>query len=217
MINGKLNNLIVRFPELAGAKESIHRAFHLIRDAFGKGGKLLVCGNGGSASDADHIVGELMKSFSIPRAVPDHIHSHLEEQFGKSGLELGRKLEGALPAISLNAHQALISAVANDIDAHLVFGQQIIGYGRPEDVLWGLSTSGNSRNICNAFMIAKAAGLKTLGLTGRDGGQFNQLCDVVINVGGTVTARIQELHLPVYHTLCEMLESSLFKSDPNRV
>lgn len=205
-----LDNLFERFPHISGEKETILKAFQLIRDSLLQGGKLMVCGNGGSASDADHIVGELMKSFAIPRSVPQKIKTNLRDSFGEEGTIIGQKLEGALPAISLNTHIALISAIANDTDANMIFCQQLYGFARRGDVLWGISTSGNSKNICMAFMLAKIIGVKTLGLTGRDGGQFNKLCDVVINVGGIATSSIQELHLPVYHTLCQMLETCFF-------
>jgi D-sedoheptulose 7-phosphate isomerase len=207
-----LDNLIIRFPQLSHQKASIERAFIMLKESFSQGGKLLVCGNGGSAADADHIVGELMKSFVLPRKVPKSITSGLKENFGDEGGYIGKKLEGSLPAISLNAHNSLTSAIANDICADMIFGQQVLGYGKKGDVLWGISTSGNSKNICYALMVAKTTGLKTIGLTGRNGGQFIDLCDTVINVGGNITSHIQELHLPIYHTICLMIESYFFET-----
>jgi D-sedoheptulose 7-phosphate isomerase len=210
MFSNSLENLIIRFPQLSTVKTDIEKAFNVLKDSFEKGGKLLVCGNGGSAADADHIVGELMKSFVFPRQIPVKIRENLFSNFGDKGEYIAEKLEGTLPAISLNAHNALISAFSNDVDPELIFAQQVLGYGNKGDVLWGISTSGNAKNVINAFMVAKVAGLKTIGLTGRNGGHFNQHCDVVINVGENVTSVIQELHLPVYHTICLMLEEHFF-------
>lgn len=206
-----LEELIIRYPLLTSVETEILSAFNLLLETYKKGGKLLVCGNGGSASDADHIVGELMKSFTIKRQIPMEVKKKLSSDFGENGTYISEKIEGALPAISLNCQNALISAFSNDVDAELVFAQQVLGYGNKGDIFWGISTSGNAKNIRNAMMVAKAMGLKVIGLTGRDGGYFNQLCDVIINVGGNITAQIQELHLPVYHALCQMLEISLFK------
>lgn len=205
-----LSDLIHRYPQLTGIRNDILNAFQVLYESYKNRGKLLVCGNGGSASDADHITGELMKSFTIKRQIPAKIKKHLKSEFGDTGITLSEKLEGALPAISLNCHNALISAYANDVDADLIFAQQVLGYGNRSDTLLGISTSGNAKNVINAMMVAKSMGIKTIGLTGRDGGHFNELCDVLINVGGNITARIQELHLPVYHTLCQMLEVSFF-------
>ena len=205
-----LHNLINRYPELSIATNDIARGYELIKTSFENGGKLLVCGNGGSAADADHIVGELMKRFSIPRAIPGNLKNKLESNFGEQGKYLAEKLEGALPSISLNGHSALSSAFANDVDAELIYAQQVVGYGNKEDVLFGISTSGNAKNVIAAMIVAKAQGMKVVGLVGRDGGEFKKYCDVLINVGGNCTPQIQELHLPVYHTLCEMLEYHFF-------
>jgi D-sedoheptulose 7-phosphate isomerase len=205
-----LNGLIVRNPELVAVKKEISNAFELLKESFENQGKLLICGNGGSAADADHIVGELMKSFSIPRAIPRKLKIKLESNFGEHGKYIANRLEGALPAISLCTHSALSSAFANDVDAQLIYAQQVLGYGNNNDVLFGISTSGNAKNVVSAMMVAKAKGMKIVGLVGRDGGDFNKYCDVLINVGGDCTPQIQELHLPVYHILCQMLESYFF-------
>lgn len=205
-----LHNLINRYPELSLATNDIAGGYELIKTSFENGGKLLVCGNGGSAADADHIVGELMKRFSIPRAISGNLRNKLERNFGEQGKYLAEKLEGALPSISLNGHSALSSAFANDVDAELIYAQQVVGYGNKEDVLFGISTSGNAKNVIAAMMVAKAKGMKVVGLVGRDGGEFKNYCDVLINVGGDCTPQIQELHLPVYHALCEMLEYHFF-------
>jgi len=205
-----LQNLLNRHPELSLAARDIANGYEIIRSSYEKGGKLLVCGNGGSAADADHMVGELMKRFSIPRTIPNSLRNALESDFGEQGQYLASKLEGALPAISLNGHSAFSSAFANDVDAELMYAQQVVGYGNKEDVLLGISTSGNARNVTAAMLVARSKGMRVMGLVGRDGGEFNKYCDVLINVGGTSTPRIQELHLPVYHTLCEMLEYHFF-------
>lgn len=206
-----LDTLLERHPELSATSNNIDEAFQLLKDSFELGGKLLVCGNGGSSADSDHIVGELMKSFSIPRKIPEKLQTELESNFGDKGQYLATKLEGALPAISLNSHNALNSAFANDVDAELIFAQQVVGFGLEKDVLLGISTSGNAKNVVSAMIVAKAAGMKVIGLSGRDGGEFKKYCDVLINVGGNSTPLIQELHLPVYHSLCEMLEYHFFE------
>ncbi len=205
-----LQDLFNRHPELSLAATDIASGYEIIRSSYEKGGKLLVCGNGGSAADADHIVGELMKQFSRDRSIPDSVQSYLVKEFGERGEYLAKNLEGALPAISLNGHSALSSAFANDVDAELIYAQQVVGYGNKEDVLLGISTSGKARNVIAAMLVARAKGMKVIGLVGRDGGEFNTYCDVLINVGGNSTPQIQELHLPVYHTLCEMLEYHFF-------
>jgi D-sedoheptulose 7-phosphate isomerase len=205
-----IEDLVIRNPELGAAKNDISRAFELLKNSYENKGKLLICGNGGSAADADHIVGELMKRFSIPRAIPKNFKNTLLSDYGEKGKYMSEKLEGSLPAISLNVHSALISAFANDVDAELIYAQQVVGYGNKEDVLLGTSTSGNAKNVVAAMIVAKAKGMKVLGLVGRDGGEFNKYCDVLINVGGDCTPQIQELHLPVYHVLCQTLEYHFF-------
>ena len=205
-----LEDLVVRNPELGVAKKDISKAFELLKNSYENHGKLLICGNGGSAADSDHIVGELMKRFSIPRAIPKNLKSVLASDYGEKGKYISEKLEGALPAISLNGHSALNSAFANDVDAELIYAQQVVGYGNKEDVLMGISTSGNAKNVLAAMIVAKAKGMKVLGLVGRDGGEFNKYCDVLINVGGDCTPQIQELHLPIYHVLCQTLEYHFF-------
>lgn len=201
-----LQDLLKRYPILNDIKQTLFDAYEIIKKSYEKGGKLLICGNGGSAADADHIVGELMKSFSIRRSITSDVKEFMKENYGKTGIYMSEKLEGALPAISLSCQSALNTAFANDVDADLIYAQQVMGYGNKGDVLLGISTSGNSINTVYAMMAAKAKGLSVVGLVGRDGGEFIKYCDVLINVGGTNTPEIQELHLPVYHTLCSMLE-----------
>lgn len=205
-----IQDLIRRYSDLEIVSKDIEDAYELLKNSFENSGKLLICGNGGSASDGDHIVGELMKRFSIPRAIPKNLKSVLVSDYSEKGKYMSEKLEGALPAISLNAHSTLSSAFANDVDAELIYAQQVVGYGNKEDVLMGISTSGNAKNVVASMIVAKAKGMKILGLVGRDGGEFNKHCDVLINVGGDCTPQIQELHLPIYHVLCQMLEYHFF-------
>lgn len=203
--------LFDRFPRLACCRASFDQAFSTLLNCYREGGKLLVAGNGGSAADSEHIVGELMKSFLFNRKIPDEVERNLVERFGEEGAHLAGKLEGALPAIPLTSMPALTSAFANDVDAAVSFAQMLYGYGRAGDVLLGISTSGNSKNILYALMVAKAKGIRTVLLTGGTGGRGSALADHTICVPETETFKIQELHLPVYHALCAMLEAELFQ------
>ena len=205
-MNKILDTLIVRYPLLYASRNEIASAFELLRQSYQQGGKLLLCGNGGSAADAEHIVGELMKSFSKERKLDESIKNCLVASSKKFGPRLAQCLQPGLPAISLTCHSALNTAFANDVDPDLIFAQQVLGYGKKGDVLMGISTSGNSKNVLNAMVTARSLGLPVLGLSGRKGGGFNDYCDIVIRVDAEITPEVQELHLPVYHALCEMLE-----------
>jgi D-sedoheptulose 7-phosphate isomerase len=205
-----LHQMTGRYPSLEIVREKVFKSSQIIIECFSNGGKLLVCGNGGSSADSDHIVGELMKSFEIKRPVNDELKEQLLKISDEKSSYLSEKLEQGLPAISLNSHTALISAVSNDTDPRLVFAQQVVGYGNKGDVLLGISTSGNSQNVINALITAKAKGLITIGLTGYNGGIMKQYCDLVINVPAKSTTHIQELHLPVYHTICQLVENHFF-------
>jgi len=176
-------------------------------------GKLLICGNGGSAADADHIVGELMKEFCVKRPLSAEVRDAFTA-FGEEGRVLANGLQAALPAISLTQHTSLSTAYANDEDAALIYAQQVIGYGRQGDAFLGISTSGNARNVCNAALAAKALGLRTIGLTAAHGGKLVKICDSTIRVPETETYKAQELHLPIYHALCIALEAQFFGVDP---
>jgi D-sedoheptulose 7-phosphate isomerase len=202
--------LVRKYPELVVCQDDIQSAFEMMKASFENGGKLLVCGNGGSAADSEHIVGELMKGYLSKRPVAEGIRTCLVEASPENGDSLADHLQGALPAISLVSHTALITAYANDVAADMIFAQQVFGYGRAGDALLALSTSGNARNVLNALQVAQALGLKTLGLTGRSGGALVKACDVAIRVPWDATPDIQERHLPVIHTLCEMLEAAFF-------
>ena len=206
-----LDELVERYPCLEVCKKDISKAFETIRDSYNVKGKLLVAGNGGSAADSEHIVGELMKGFVKPRRLNNDMINKLIDADDKMGKVLGDKLQGALPAIALVDHVALSTAYLNDMDPLLGFAQQLYGYGNKEDVFLAISTSGNSKNILYACTVAKAKGLKIVGLTGKDGGKLKDMCDVAIVVPESETFKIQELHLPVYHCLCLMLEEEFFK------
>lgn len=205
-----LDDLIERYPVLEEQKENIWQAFKVLEDSFKEGKKLLVAGNGGSAADAEHIVGELMKGFVKKRPLDEEMLMLLNSVDEKEGRLIGEKLQGALPAIALVDHVALSTAFLNDVDPLLSFAQQINGYGNTGDVFLGISTSGNSKNILSACTVAKAKGMKVIGLTGGTGGKLTEKADVTIVVNEKETYKIQELHLPVYHALCLMLEEAFF-------
>lgn len=208
--NKHIEQLLKRNSELVGIKAEIEKAAQAIIKSYENGGKLLACGNGGSCSDSDHIVGELMKSFEGKRPLKQEVKEKLAEIDGERGKYLADNLQQGLPAISLTAHTALTTAVANDIDADVIFAQQVTGYGNEGDVLIGMSTSGNSQNVIDAILVAKAKGMVTIGFTGELGGKMKDLCDILINVPEKRTAYVQEFHLPVYHTLCLMIEDHFF-------
>lgn len=205
-----LEDLLKRYPQLNVVANQIEAAGKCLINCYEKGGKVLICGNGGSCSDSDHIVGELMKGFEHKRPVSKELKEQLHEIGGERGKYLAEMLQHGLPAISLTAHNALITAVANDTDGNLIFAQQVVGYGNVGDVLIAISSSGNSQNILDAILTAKAKGLKVIGLTGESGGMMKKMCDILVNVPGKRTATVQEFHLPVYHVLCVMVENHFF-------
>lgn len=205
-----LNELIERYPVLEANRDEIHQAYHILEKSYQDGKKLLVAGNGGSAADAEHIVGELMKCFTKGRPLDQKLKKRLVDLDGELGETLSEKLEGVLPAISLNLNIGLSTAFLNDVDGRLILAQEVNGYGNEGDVFMGISTSGNAENINYAAVIARAKGLKTIALTGKDGGKLKDRVDVAIIVKEMETYKIQELHLPVYHALCAMLEERFF-------
>jgi D-sedoheptulose 7-phosphate isomerase len=205
-----LNELLERYPQLSVVKDDITSAAECLINCFQKGGKLLVCGNGGSCSDSDHIVGELMKGFEQKRQIAETLKNELIKVDKVRGKYLSEKLQQGLPAISLTSNSTLITAVANDTDPDLIFAQQVTGYGKSGDVLIAISTSGNSQNILDAIITAKAKGMVIIGFTGEKGVKMRSYCDILINVPGTRTAFIQELHLPVFHALCLTVENAFF-------
>lgn len=211
-LNKHMELLLERYPVLTMCKDDIIDSYLMMEKAYENGGKLLIAGNGGSAADSEHIAGELMKRFKIPRPVTQDFARKLITIDPKRGLELARNLERGLMAIPLVAHEALTTAYINDVDGLGVFAQQLLGYGRMGDVFLAISTSGNSRNIMNATVVARALGIKVIGLTGADGGELASVADVSVKVPERETYRIQELHLPVYHCWCLMLEEHFFRN-----
>ncbi len=202
--------LIARYPDLEPCAEDLARAHDLLHATFAGSGKLLVCGNGGSAADAEHVVGELMKGFHSRRPLPAEARAALAAAAPQEADYLAEHLQGALPAISLVGHPSLATAIANDVAPDMVFAQQVYGLGRPGDALLCISTSGDSRNVLRAAQVARAGGLRVVGLTGSGGGRLAPWCDVCVRVPFVEVSQVQERHLPVYHTLCRMLESAFF-------
>jgi D-sedoheptulose 7-phosphate isomerase len=205
-----LQQLITRYPLLAGIEDAVYRAFEILRDAYKGGGKLLVAGNGGSAADAEHIVGELLKGFVKRRPIPKEFELKLRAAAGEDAEQLINHLQGGLPAIALPGSTALLTAALNDMDSAMVYAQQVYGYAREGDVFLGISTSGRAKNITAAMITARAMGLKTIALTGGSGGALPAYADVLMLAPETETYKVQELHLPIYHTLCLMLEDYFF-------
>ena len=202
--------LMERYPSLESAKNDIVAAYLLLEESYKNGGKLLVAGNGGSAADAEHIVGELMKGFKLPRKPEADFAEKLVEENQELGSVLAENLQGALPAIALDGHPALSTAYMNDCEPLLCFAQQVNGYGKSGDVFLGISTSGNSKNVLYAATTAHAKGMKVIGLTGAKDSKLKDMSDVCIKAPQTETYMIQELHLPIYHCLCLMLEEKFF-------
>jgi len=202
-MNRHIEELLSRFPALSTCADSIGRAYDMISASFSSGGKLLLCGNGGSAADADHWAGELLKGFRSNRPLGGGIAHRLDP-----GVAV--KLQGALPAIPLTGFLSFGTAFANDADPAFTFAQLVLALGKPGDVLAGISTSGNAENVVNAVRTARALGLRTLGLTGESGGRLALSADISIRVPATVVHEVQEYHVPVYHTICAMLEERFF-------
>ena len=202
--------LIERYPELEEQRGNIIEAYKVLEECYINGGKLLVAGNGGSAADAEHIVGELMKGFKMPRKPRADFAEKLMAENRELGTVLADNLQEALPAIALDGHPALSTAYMNDCEPLLCFAQQVNGYGKAGDVFLGISTSGNSKNILYAATTAHAKGMKVIGMTGVKNNKLEKTSDVCIKVPQTETYMIQELHLPVYHCLCLMLEDEFF-------
>lgn len=206
-----IKQLIERYPALSVCEKDIRAAADALIASYEKGGKLLVAGNGGSASDSDHICGELLKSFVKIRKPEADFLSKLKEIDADTGAYLSDKLQGSLPAIALTNQSALMTASLNDVDGNVMFAQQVNGYGKPDDVFLGITTSGNSADVIYATVVAKAKGLKTIALTGKTGGKIKNLADISIVVPANETFMIQEYHLPVYHALCLEIEEHFWK------
>ena len=211
MMHTRLEELVLRYPRLAPIAGDIEKAFEILLSCAKGGHTILVCGNGGNAADSDHIVGELMKSFVKKRRLSEDLKSRLTYVDAELGTLLAEKLEGTVRSINLTTHSALSTAYANDKDPDLVFAQQINGYGDKGDVLIAMSTSGNSRNVVLASIVAKAKGLSVISMTGSRPAHLDRFSDVTIKVPETETFKVQELDLPIYHCLCLMLEDALWE------
>ena len=209
-VKGQMDILFERHPLLGVCKNDIQAAFDILSETYHLGGKLLVAGNGGSAADSEHIVGELMKGFKKQRRLSEEARAALLAVDERKGTVLSAHLQGALPAIVLDGHSALSTAYMNDCEPLLCFAQQVNGFGQAGDVFMGISTSGNSQNILYAAIVAKAKNMKVIGLTGFNDSELSTLADICIQVPETETYKVQELHLPVYHCLCLMLEEEFF-------
>lgn len=202
--------LTSRYPALGEVKQAIIDAYLVMEECYEHDGKLLIAGNGGSAADSEHIAGELMKRFKTPRPVTPEFAEKLKAIDPERGENLAKNLERGLMAIPLVAHEALSTAYINDVDGLGVFAQQLFGFGRPGDVFLGISTSGNSKNVMSATVVARALGIKVIGLTGAKGGELAAVADVCVKAPSDETYMIQELHLPIYHCWCLMLEDKFF-------
>ncbi len=205
-----LNELFERYPLLKQIENELTNMYLVLEKTYENKGKLLVAGNGGSAADAEHIVGELMKSFRNPRTVDEQMIQKLESVDSENGKWIGERMQGALPAIAVVDHLALSTAYLNDVNPLLSIAQQVYGYGNEVDTFLAISTSGTSKNILYAATVAKAKGLKVIALTGGNGGKLKELADVSVIVPEKETYKIQEFHLPIYHTICLMLEERFF-------
>ncbi len=209
-LNKHVDLLVERYPQLEEAKEDVIKAYSILENSILNGGKILIAGNGGSAADSEHIVGELMKGFKLPRKLDSDLQAKLMEVNPEYGKTLAENLQGTIPAIALVGHSALTTAYMNDCEPLLCFAQQVNGFGNENDVFLGISTSGNSKNIIYAATIAKAKGLKVIGLTGKRESKLSEIADCCIKAPETETYMIQEYHLPIYHCLCLMLEDRFF-------
>ncbi len=205
-----LQDLMARRSELEPQTENIKKMLDMMIDTYNNGGKILVCGNGGSNSDAEHIVAELMKSFMLKRKLPNDLRQKMADMFGYDGEFLAENLQGSLPAINLNAHGSLISAYSNDVVSITGYAQQVYGYAKPEDLLICISTSGMARNVRYAAKLAKVMGIRVASLTGQSGGKLKYVSNCTIFAPSEDTHIIQEYHLSIFHFLCAAVESEFF-------
>ena len=205
-----LNTLIQNTPILENCRSSINAAYDIIVKCYELGSKILICGNGGSASDSEHIVGELMKGFILKRPINKKTRNKIISFFPEDGTYLADNLQGALPAISLVSQTSISSAFINDVAPDMVFAQQVFGYGMKNDVLIGLSSSGNSPNVVNAIKVGKSIEIQCIAMTGEKDSFMSSICDITIKAPSQETYRIQEYHLMIYHALCAMIESRFF-------
>ena len=209
-LNKHIDLLIERYPKLEVCKNDIINAYLVMQECYENGGKVLIAGNGGSAADSEHIVGELMKAFKLPRYLDDEFKERLIKENEELGSVLAENLQGVLPTIALDGHLALTTAYMNDCEPLLCFAQQVNGYGKEGDVFLGISTSGNSKNVLYAAVCAKAKGMKVIGLTGEKDSKLSTISDECVKAPSTETYMIQEYHLPIYHCISLMLEDYFF-------
>ena len=209
-LNKHIELLIERYPALEVCKDDIIKAYLTMEECYRNGGKVLIAGNGGSAADSEHIVGELMKAFKLPRYLPDDFKEKLISENEELGTVLAENLQGALPTIALDGHLALTTAYMNDCKPLLCFAQQVNGYGNENDVFLGISTSGNSKNVLYAAVCAKAKGMKVIGLTGEKDSKLSSIADECVKAPSSETYMIQEYHLPIYHCISLMREDYFF-------
>ncbi|MBQ9358885.1 MAG: SIS domain-containing protein [Abditibacteriota bacterium] len=202
-----MKDLFDNYPQLGYLRPALEQAVDEAYSSVVKGGKILVCGNGGSAADSEHIAGELLKGFLKQRPLSREFRASLQQQ---GGAGLADRLQRGIPCISLVSHSALLTAVINDNGAELMYAQQVCALGRKGDVLIGISTSGNARNVCNAHITANALGMTTIGMTGESGGRLGELSQILLNAPASETYRIQEYHIALYHRFCAALEERLF-------
>ncbi|MDR0796343.1 MAG: SIS domain-containing protein [Tannerella sp.] len=209
-INKELDLLFTHYPSLKVCEESILAAYQMLCNCYANKGLIMVCGNGGSAADSEHIVGELMKGFKTKRPLSHEQGLRIKNAFPDDAEFLIDNLQQAIPAISLVSQTSISTAFCNDVKAEMLFAQLVMGYGNSGDILIALSTTGNSKNVVNACKVAKAFGIQTIALTGQKVSKLSEICDVAIRVPAQEVFRVQELHLPVYHALCAMLEANVF-------
>ncbi|MGB4589971.1 MAG: SIS domain-containing protein [Clostridiaceae bacterium] len=208
--NNLIESFFLKWPNLQYLKENMRKSIALMTINILSGGKVLICGNGGSASDSEHIAGELLKEFYIKRPINYEFREKLIAAYGEEGRDMAGSLQGAIPAISLISQTGFLSAYGNDAKPELSFAQEVFAYGKPSDMLIAISTSGNAKNVCYAAMIAKSLDVFVLSLTGEDGGNLRKHSDVLLNVPEKETYLVQELHLPLYHLLCRGIEYEIF-------
>ena len=212
----EFEQLLIDYPALDAGKGQIEQAFFMLRQTAGSNGVIYVCGNGGSAADSEHIVGELMKSFKRRRGLSSQEKEAFEACCGKAGRKLAECLEHSIPAVSLVSQVGISTAFANDVGADAAFAQQVYGYGKAQDLLWAISTSGNSSNVANAVRAAKVKQMNTIAMTGERESILSALADVCIRAPSADTAKVQEYHLPIYHCLCAMLEAEFYNGGSQR-
>ncbi len=210
-MSAEIEKLYKRYPNLISCKKDIGSAIEIIKACYKKGNKIITCGNGGSAADAEHIVGELLKGFCKKRKISSEFRKKVGTIYPREAKEICDNLQGSLPAISLTSHISFTTAFNNDKNPNFTFAQQLLGLGKQRDVLIALSASGKAKNVVNACKLAKVLGIKTIALTGKSGGELKKICDVTICAPEEETRLIQEYHVPIYHAICYAVEDMFFE------